>query len=330
MVIFVRITKSQMKITKSLFIFLAVAAVLASCKKEEETPTYKAFTGSFAVGEMPSIVNPGMKFHFEVSGDLALSEDETDKTLEIVYTFQTSEMTKADTVRTFDLVIPDKTGEYSLTARASAKGYTSKTISFNVSIYSEKSITGADKSSLKTIRDTRDSRLYHTTTVGGRTWMADNLAYYAKDGKGAYTIGYPYLGEPAAENITGAFYTWSQAMEITCPTGYRIPTVDEWRSLGDDAGKLMVDAYFNGKRMWDYWPEVRRTNAFSFFAYPFGYASVVDGEYSFKGFGDYAFYWADDNGQPACCYLFVESSELKFWTSPSNSDFAAQIRCIKE
>ena len=71
-------------------------------------------------------------------------------------------------------------------------------------------------------------------------------------------------------------------------------------------------------------------NKHQFFAMPFGYATIVDGEYSFAGFNDYAFFWADDSGKPICKYIHVSTPSLLEWREVSESDFAAQVRCVKE
>ena len=63
---------------------------------------------------------------------------------------------------------------------------------------------------------------------------------------------------------------------------------------------------------------------------PFGYATIVDGEYTFTGFNDYAFNWADDAGKPVCKYIYVSNPKVIDWPSASETDFAAQLRCIKE
>ncbi len=65
------------------------------------------------------------------------------------------------------------------------------------------------------------------------------------------------------------------------------------------------------------------------FLMPFGYATIVDDEYDFTGFNDYAFYWASDEGKPICKYIYVATPKVLDWVNPSETDFAAQIRCVK-
>ena len=114
---------TQMKLSKTLLTALAICVIAAACKKEDDsTTTYKSFSGTFEVGELPSFVNPGDEFDFVCEG-LSFPEDETDDSIEIVYTFSASDTDKTDTVSTYHLVVPDIVGEFTLTAKASATGY---------------------------------------------------------------------------------------------------------------------------------------------------------------------------------------------------------------
>ena len=319
---------TQMKLSKTLLTALAICVIAAACKKEDDsTTTYKSFSGTFEVGELPSFVNPGDEFDFVCEG-LSFPEDETDDSIEIVYTFSASDTDKTDTVSTYHLVVPDIVGEFTLTAKASATGYYTKTVTLTTTVVSDKSITGANKKNLAQQHDPRDAKRYHYTTIGVQKWFSDNLAYFETDAEGNYKFGRPYMDASAAEDAFGGFYTWDEAQRA-CPTGWHLPSLDEWNAIGDQAGDLMCDAYYNGARLWEFWPDVQVTNSKKFFAYPFGYVTVVDSEYTYTGFNDYAFFWADKDGSPACCYIYVAEPKVKVWDNPSPTDFAAQIRCVK-
>ena len=317
-----------MKLSKILLSALALCAVAAACKKDDDsTSTYKSLSGTFTVGELPVFVNPGDEFDF-VSEGLSFPDDEKDASLEIVYTYTTSQTDKIDTISTYHIVIPDITGEFTLTAKANATGYYTKTVTLTTTVISEKSITNADKSGYFQQYDNRDGKTYYFTTIDGKKWFSDNLAYYETDSEGNYSFGRPYQDAAAAEDVFGAFYTWEEARSA-CPQGWHLPSLDEWNAIGDQAGDLMCDAYYNGARLWEFWPDVKVTNTKRFFAFPFGYATVVDDAYDFTGFNDYAFFWADNAGSPVCCYIYVAAPRIKVWDNPSPTDFAAQVRCVK-
>ena len=91
----------------------------------------------------------------------------------------------------------------------------------------------------------------------------------------------------------------------------------------------MCNARFNGDLLWEFWPSVKITNSTGFAALPYGYATIVDDTYTFYGINDYAYFWVDNAGSPMCRSIYVKDADIKVWGSPSPTDFAAQLRCVK-
>ena len=319
-----------MKFSKAVMVLALGGILVSSCKDDDDSSsTYYSLSGSLSVGaEMPSYVNPGDVFNFESSG-VSLPESETDEDVKLYFTYKNSVDNVKDTVSTYTVTIPEMLGEYTVTATAEASGYYTKTVTQTTTVVSAKSLTGCDRSSLSQVTDSRDGKQYRQVTVNGKWWFAENLAYYEKDADGNYTFGSSYEAVKATEDIMGGFYSWEDA-QTACPSGWRLPTLEEWNALGDTAGDFMCDAYFNGSRLWEFWPDVKVTNKLNLYLMPFGYATVVDGEYTFTGFNDYAFYWVNDGGKPKCKYIYVATPKVLNWEDPSETDFAAQVRCVKE
>lgn len=317
-----------MNIYKIIFPFALLAILSVSCKKDEDSSSSssKSMTGTMNVTSIPSYCNPGDVFELEVSG-LAPASDETDESISVRYSF-TVGSEKADTVSSKLVTIPDTLGAFTISVKAFADGYYTRTTNLKTIVVGPRSLSSRLRlPSSASFVDERDGRKYYTTTIGSLEWMSSNLAYYEKDE--AYTLGRPFESEEATEDIFGGFYSWEDAKQA-CPDGWRLPTVGEWDAIGGDAGALMFDGTYNESTLWEFWPAVKITNSLMFYAEPFGYATIVDGEYSFKGFNDYAFYWADDNGSPACRYIYVDNPEVQVWAQPSATDFAVQLRCVKE
>ncbi len=78
-----------------------------------------------------------------------------------------------------------------------------------------------------TLVDSRDGRTYRTAVVNGQNWMAENLKYDA----GAASACYDDVEDNC--EAYGRLYNWDS---LLCPTGWRMPSLDEYRALVDFAG----------------------------------------------------------------------------------------------
>ena len=102
-------------------------------------------------------------------------------------------------------------------------------------------IAAAQKPSAKTsIKDTRDGQVYGIKKVGNLTWMKENLRYDFPDESWCYD------DEEEACSELGMLYTYNGALKA-CPTGWRLPTDNDWmdleKALGMPQNQLMVDGY---------------------------------------------------------------------------------------
>ncbi len=335
-----------MKLNRCLIpaVLTAVLAVAGGCKKEEDT-NRKTLPGEITL-EMPAFVQVGFTKTFSID---TLTTVTCPDGYPVGYFFTDSETGKRDTLvtmdgtvrkRTFTLSVKDSltTRTLSLTAfvnpdaKYGSKTGTASFIVVKSGLDGDGSITNFDViPSAGSVKDTRDGRKYYYAEIGGRQWLRQNLAW-----EGA---GLAFKDCNVMSDIFGRYYTWEEA-QTACPEGWRLPTDADWTALQADAepgkdifglaGKLMGDLYFNGARMWEYWRDVRITDAFAFSAIPAGYA-VVDGDYfDNQALYGYAAFWTADeaDGQGVCRYI-SEDRDIVYRGCFSKTEFAASVRCVR-
>jgi len=110
-----------------------------------------------------------------------------------------------------------------------------------------------------TFVDKRDGKKYKKVKIGTQVWMAENLNYEAKNSK-------CYDDKPANCNKYGRLYDWNTAMK-TCPSGWHLPSDDEWYVLTATAGDRHAGGKLKSKNGWN---KNNGTDDFGFSAFPGG------------------------------------------------------------
>lgn len=318
---------------------------MVSCHKDkkEEKPLAKYLSGALTFS-IPSFVQPGETYTLHPS-KITAGEDGP-----VGYFWKvTMVSSKADTVRhqsdpetvaaDYLLVVPDTMGTTSITCTAFAKGYYNSTKTVTVVVVNpEKSISGAKESAAAgKFTDSRDNREYAYATIGNLDWMTENLKYEG---------GRDFESSSALRSVFGGYYTWDEAVNA-CPEGWRLPDGNDWLDLAksqnpeaaeaaDDefkgiSGKLMVDAKFNGDRLWEFWPDVKITGASGFRALPFGYGVVKGDSVSYDGYKEYAIWWTADEynaDQAYYRYLYADKGDM-FLGFGHKDGFVATVRCVR-
>ena len=129
--------------------------------------------------------------------------------------------------------------------QASGKKYVCKYEIWRIANY--KDIVCFEEKNCNYFTDARDNKRYAYVMIGEQTWMAENLNYNA-------TSSICYDNDPANCDKYGRLYNWVTAMGIDakyeaekwsgsnvkhegiCPTGWHLPSNEEWQELVDFAG----------------------------------------------------------------------------------------------
>ena len=323
---------------------LALSVIAASsCKDKDETEYSDSFSGSLKF-TVPPYVSPGDIYELVPSG--VYTEDNTP--WGYFWTASPYETERDTTKRASDpasvtgaytLYVPiDTLCTMTVTCYAFATGYYNTSRSASVVIIDpERSLTNMTKAELPSIVDPRDGKEYHYSTIGSYDWFTSNLAYEDS--------GTAYADCDATIPIYGQYYTYEEAM-TACPEGWTLPSLDAWADLADAlgsevdktgsvlglSGDLMVDAYLNGTRLWEYWPDVKVTNKALFYSLPAGYAIASSKGRTYEGYGKYATYWTSDveDEEDACfMYIYLEHPDIHKGTGDKRS-FASSVRCVRK
>jgi uncharacterized protein (TIGR02145 family) len=185
----------------------------------------------------------------------------------------------------------------------------------------EQLIASATQTPTGTFTDFRDGQIYATVEIGSQTWMAENLNYSA-------TNSWTYDDDPANGNIYGRLYTWDAALNA-CPSGWHLPSDEEWTTLidflggGNVAGGKMRET---GTSHWDF-PNSGATNSSGFTGLPGGLRKING---LFEALGDNGVWWSLTEYSGASAWyrvLYPSTDVVGFWYTEKANGFS--VRCLK-
>jgi uncharacterized protein (TIGR02145 family) len=208
--------------------------------------------------------------------------------------------------------------------------------------------------------DTRDEQSYATIQIGDQVWMADNLVYLPKlshPSNESYTDPYYYVFDYEGTSVSeaqatdnyqtyGVLYNWPAAKEA-CPTGWHLPTDDEWKKLEKSLGmsQTVADSVYSrgtneGGKLKEiglsHWVGLNTgaTNESGFTALPGGvYKGGHTPPYYFSEEGFHAFFWSstdktDEINKAWNRQLYCNSS--KVIRSSTRYYCGISVRCVKD
>lgn len=207
-----------------------------------------------------------------------------------------------------------------------------------------------------------EGRTYKTVIIGGKEWMAENLAYLpnvspptAGSATEPYYYVYGYSGTDVAtakqrDNYTvyGVLYNWPAA-KAACPSGWHLPTDSEWTDLENYliANGYNYDGTTTGNKIakslaattnWDSYSVVGTignnlslNNKCGFSALPGGYLCNNCDTKFFYDIGYLGKWWSStESGTNRVGAWGVNSGYSGIFYLNDFKDYALSVRCVKD
>ena len=203
-----------------------------------------------------------------------------------------------------------------------------------------------------------DLNTYNTVLIGSRCWTASNLKVTKyNDGtpipdETANTAGWGGLTSGARSDYTGAvsyiatygyLYNWYAAAGVStsgsttfkniCPTGWHVPTKDEFVDIRIQSGGSTVAGgrmKSTGTSLWNS-PNTGADNSSGFSAFPGGYRDI-DG--SFKSIGNVAYFRTATESDPTNGWRYILLHDSGQFVSNHISNVTksvgGSVRCLKD
>lgn len=175
-----------------------------------------------------------------------------------------------------------------------------------------------------------DGNKYETVQISGRTWMAENLKV-SRDPNGNPLETYCYGGRDDRCAEFGRLYTWESAGKA-CPTGWRLPDLDDWTELEISLGMDPAEAAGFGWRGTDEGTRLKEGGGSGFDALLAGYKDgIIEWDGRFFDMGYFGSFWssAEVDSISAVGY-FVYISSAKIMKTAYDKTSAFSVRCIKD
>lgn len=166
-----------------------------------------------------------------------------------------------------------------------------------------------------------DGKIYKTVKIGSQSWMAENLNFATYSGSCCFD------NDLTNCNKYGRLYTWEMA-QLSCPLGWKIPSVDEWRTLFSN----ILDSFAGNvsKMKWN-------NNVNSGFKDSLKYSGawIVSEKNSgplFYGIDEFAGFWSSDqhHDDGVLCASFSLKDSIVSYKNTIYRSSMLSVRCIKK
>lgn len=192
------------------------------------------------------------------------------------------------------------------------------------------SMTAFAAPQMGTMTDPRDGKKYKTVTIGGKTWMAENMATNT-DGSVCFDGG---KKKKTDCKTYGRYYSRREAIGL-CPEGWHLPTMEEFDTLLSTAGGAIN---LKSKKGWNSYPQPSGNgkDRYGFGAKPsgacFSSGACID-------YGNYSYFWTStgwiqDDGRKFLYYAFLGAPHADFGFDKApmveyDDGFYMSVRCVE-
>ena len=165
--------------------------------------------------------------------------------------------------------------------------------------------------------DSRDGQTYKTVVIGSQTWMAQNLNYEAEN-------SYCYDDDDSYCAMYGRLYTWSAA-SAACPSGWHLPSKDEWETLiATVGGETIAATTLKSTSGWE--NEGIGSNESGFSCLPAGYRDIRE---DFGSVGHIAALWSSTEAENVKAYNICLLAQSYTQTLIYSQKAGFSVRCLK-
>jgi len=243
-------------------------------------------------------------------------------------------------------LIPDKTYYVRAYINSSSGNYLGMEVSFKTRLTLSSEIVFNNSVPYGSVIDI-DENVYKTVQIGSQTWMAENLKTTRyndgtpitkiSDNSTWISIITPafcwYNNLVENKNLIGAHYNWYAVnTKLLCPTGWHVPSDNEWQVLTDYLGGLEIAGAKMKEAGFVHWevPNSGATNSSGFTAIPAGQRRGIEG--TFTGLGLYDSWWSStEYNIYKAWYRSVATINTNVWrSSGALKQTGTSIRCIKD
>ncbi|MBC8313944.1 MAG: caspase family protein [Bacteroidetes bacterium] len=184
-----------------------------------------------------------------------------------------------------------------------------------------KDLPGEPCPGMPTITDPQDGQVYPTVQIGTQCWLQNNINY--ETGK-----SWCYDNKESNCKIYGRLYNWKTALTV-CPTGWHLPSDEEWTTLTDFLGGKSVAGGKMKETGTGHWKSANKvtSNSSGFTAIPGGYLGA-DG--NFGGLTLNTYFWSSKHSS-----TFAWSWRLHFYDEGVYKDYfweeeGFSCRCLQD